>query len=179
MEDAQTAKKESHGKKKKGKRRRKKPPPRNPDGVEGQEVPFPAKSERSVHPANRAYYPSPYDCRREKPIGSTQIVKDGPHHPKSDKVCHFHNDYGHTTEECRHLKNQIERLIQNGYLQDYVCWEKARGTGPYQKWEDDKAKEAKAPSPNSFPKESSKHASSSRAETNDPPRRGVIRMIVG
>ncbi|KAL0421006.1 UNVERIFIED_CONTAM: hypothetical protein Slati_3123500 [Sesamum latifolium] len=59
--------------------------------------------------------------------------KDSPRRPKSDKFCHFHNDYGHTTEECRHLKNEIERLIQNRYLQEYVCWEKARGTGPYQK----------------------------------------------
>ncbi|KAL0461287.1 UNVERIFIED_CONTAM: hypothetical protein Slati_0016300 [Sesamum latifolium] len=41
--------------------------------------------------------------------------------PKSDKFCRFHNDYGHTMEECRHLKNEIERLIQNGYLQEYVC----------------------------------------------------------
>ncbi|KAL0295856.1 UNVERIFIED_CONTAM: hypothetical protein Sangu_3181100 [Sesamum angustifolium] len=51
--------------------------------------------------------------------------------------------------------------------------------GPYQNWEDDKANEAKALSPDSFAKESAKHASSSRAETNDPPPRGVIRMIVG
>ncbi|KAL0401833.1 UNVERIFIED_CONTAM: hypothetical protein Slati_4213200 [Sesamum latifolium] len=59
--------------------------------------------------------------------------KEGPQRPQSEKFCHFHNDYGHTTEECRHLTNEIERLIQNGYLQEYVCWEKARGIGPYQK----------------------------------------------
>ncbi|KAL0416308.1 UNVERIFIED_CONTAM: hypothetical protein Slati_3462700 [Sesamum latifolium] len=60
-------------------------------------------------------------------------------------------------EECRHLKNEIERLIQNGYLQEYVCWEKARGTGPYQKREGDKAKETRAASPErSSRKESSK-----------------------
>ncbi|KAL0421277.1 UNVERIFIED_CONTAM: hypothetical protein Slati_3150600 [Sesamum latifolium] len=32
----------------------------------------------------------------------------------SDKFYRFHDDYGHTTEECRHLKNEIKRLIQNG-----------------------------------------------------------------
>ncbi|KAL0406282.1 UNVERIFIED_CONTAM: Enzymatic polyprotein [Sesamum latifolium] len=64
--------------------------------------------------------------------------RDTPQHPKSDKFCRFHNDYGHSTEEFRHLKNEIERLIQNGYLQEYVCWEKARGTGPYQKKDGDK-----------------------------------------
>ncbi|KAL0458907.1 UNVERIFIED_CONTAM: hypothetical protein Slati_0517900 [Sesamum latifolium] len=64
--------------------------------------------------------------------------RDTPRRPKSDKFCRFHNDYGHSTEECRHLKNEIERLIQDGYLQEYVCWEKARGTGPYQKKDGDK-----------------------------------------
>ncbi|KAL0416407.1 UNVERIFIED_CONTAM: hypothetical protein Slati_3472600 [Sesamum latifolium] len=59
--------------------------------------------------------------------------KDSPQRPKFDKFCRFYNDYGHTTEECRHLKNEIERLIQNGYFQEYVCWKKARGTGPYRK----------------------------------------------
>ncbi|KAL0405936.1 UNVERIFIED_CONTAM: hypothetical protein Slati_3907500 [Sesamum latifolium] len=44
--------------------------------------------------------------------------RDTPQRPKSDKFCRFHNDYGHATEECRHLKNEIERLIQNGYLQE-------------------------------------------------------------
>ncbi|KAL0351522.1 UNVERIFIED_CONTAM: hypothetical protein Scaly_1540900 [Sesamum calycinum] len=105
--------------------------------------------------------------------------KDGPHHPKSEKFYHFRNDYDHTTEEFWHLKNEIEKFIQNGYLQEYVCWKKARGTGPYQKREDDKAKEAKAPSPDSFLKECAKHASSNRVEANDSPPKGVIRMIVG
>ncbi|KAL0451520.1 UNVERIFIED_CONTAM: hypothetical protein Slati_1130100 [Sesamum latifolium] len=73
--------------------------------------------------------------------------KDGPRQPKSDKFCRFHNDYGHITEECRHLKSEIERLIQNEYLQEYVWWEKARGTGPYQKYEMDKGKKVKNPSP--------------------------------
>ncbi|KAL0313349.1 UNVERIFIED_CONTAM: hypothetical protein Sradi_5734200 [Sesamum radiatum] len=42
--------------------------------------------------------------------------RDKPRQPKSDKFCRYHNDYGYTTEECRHLKSEIERLIQNGYL---------------------------------------------------------------
>ncbi|KAL0444478.1 UNVERIFIED_CONTAM: hypothetical protein Slati_2170500 [Sesamum latifolium] len=50
--------------------------------------------------------------------------KEGPQRPQLDKFCRFHNDYGHTMEECRHLKNEIKRLIQNGYLKEYVCWVK-------------------------------------------------------
>ncbi|KAL0416352.1 UNVERIFIED_CONTAM: hypothetical protein Slati_3467100 [Sesamum latifolium] len=105
--------------------------------------------------------------------------RDTPQCPKSDKFCRFHNDYGHITEECRHLKNEIERLIQNGYLQEYVCWEKARGTGPYQKREGDKAKETRTASPERSLREGAKQASGSKGENNDIPRKGVIRMIAG
>ncbi|KAL0394780.1 UNVERIFIED_CONTAM: hypothetical protein Slati_4444200 [Sesamum latifolium] len=105
--------------------------------------------------------------------------KDGPRQPKSDKFCQFHNDYGHTTEECGHLKREIERLIQNGYLQEYVCWDKARGTGPYQKYEMDKGKEVKNPSPGSPVKDMPRTSMMGMTEVNDPPRKGVIRLIAG
>ncbi|KAL0462914.1 UNVERIFIED_CONTAM: hypothetical protein Slati_0179000 [Sesamum latifolium] len=105
--------------------------------------------------------------------------KEGPNAPSSTKFCHFHNDYDHTTEECRHLKNEIERLIQDGYLVEYVCWEKARGMGPYQKREDDKAKEAKVSSPEPFSREGAKYASGRRPEIDNPPCNGVIRIIAG
>ncbi|KAL0455629.1 UNVERIFIED_CONTAM: hypothetical protein Slati_0902100 [Sesamum latifolium] len=85
--------------------------------------------------------------------------RDAPQRPKSDKFCRFHNDYGHTTEECRHLKNEIERLIQNGYLQEYVCWEKARGTSPYQKKEGEKARKVRASSPERSSREGAKQTS--------------------
>ncbi|KAL0378453.1 UNVERIFIED_CONTAM: hypothetical protein Sradi_3150800 [Sesamum radiatum] len=105
--------------------------------------------------------------------------RDTPQRPKSDKFCRFHNDYSHTTGGCRHLKNEIERLIQNGYLQEYVYWEKARGTGPYQKREGDKAKETRATNLERSPKEGARQASGSKGENNDIPRKGVIRMITG
>ncbi|KAL2228828.1 UNVERIFIED_CONTAM: hypothetical protein Sindi_1862500 [Sesamum indicum] len=47
-------------------------------------------------------------------------MKDNPKRLKSDKYCRFHRDRGHTTEECHHLKNEIEKLIQRGYLKEYV-----------------------------------------------------------
>ncbi|RWW52887.1 hypothetical protein BHE74_00040692 [Ensete ventricosum] len=34
--------------------------------------------------------------------------------------CHFHYDYEHDIEECHDLKNQIEDLIHQGYLDCYV-----------------------------------------------------------
>ncbi|KAL0434156.1 UNVERIFIED_CONTAM: hypothetical protein Slati_2749900 [Sesamum latifolium] len=39
---------------------------------------------------------------------------------KSDKYCRFHKDRGHIIEDCYHLKNEIEKLIQMGYLKEYV-----------------------------------------------------------
>ncbi|KAL0404392.1 UNVERIFIED_CONTAM: hypothetical protein Sradi_2080000 [Sesamum radiatum] len=106
-------------------------------------------------------------------IAQPRSWRDTPQRPKSDKFCCFHNDYGHTTEECRHLKNKIERLIQNGYLQEYVCWETARGTGPYQKKEGDRAREVRAP------REGAKQTTGSKEDNNDISRKGIIRMIAG
>ena len=34
--------------------------------------------------------------------------------------CRYHKDVGHTTEECITLKEEIEKLIHHGYLQDYI-----------------------------------------------------------
>ncbi|KAL0444037.1 UNVERIFIED_CONTAM: hypothetical protein Slati_2126400 [Sesamum latifolium] len=76
-------------------------------------------------------------------------------------------------------KNEIERLVQNGYLQEYVCWEKARGTGPYQKKERDKAREVRASSPERSSREGAKQTSGGKGENNDIPHKGVIRMITG
>ncbi|KAL0402215.1 UNVERIFIED_CONTAM: hypothetical protein Slati_4251400 [Sesamum latifolium] len=47
-------------------------------------------------------------------------MKDNPKRLKFDKYYRFHWDRGHTTEECHHLKNEIEKLIQHGYLRQYV-----------------------------------------------------------
>ena len=37
-----------------------------------------------------------------------------------NKYYRFHKDYGHYTEDCRDLKEQIEELIRKGKLQKYV-----------------------------------------------------------
>ena len=63
-----------------------------------------------------------------KPISTPAEKRD------KNKYCRFHLDYGHRTDECRHLKDQLETLIRQGKLQKYV-----RKTKPYTyQWKDDK-----------------------------------------
>uniref|UniRef100_A0A803Q7R2 Uncharacterized protein n=1 Tax=Cannabis sativa TaxID=3483 RepID=A0A803Q7R2_CANSA len=42
------------------------------------------------------------------------------HKRDSTKYCRFRKDIGHTTEECRQLKDEIESLISQGYFRQYV-----------------------------------------------------------
>ncbi|CAA0819833.1 Unknown protein, partial [Striga hermonthica] len=53
----------------------------------------------------------------------------GPSQPRSDIYCRFHRDYGHTTENCRHLKDEIERLIRAGHLKEFVYHDRAKEKG--------------------------------------------------
>ena len=46
------------------------------------------------------------------------------------KYCEYHESTGHDTHECRHLKDEIEALIKEGYLTEWVkerCKEVYRG----------------------------------------------------
>ncbi|KAL0405252.1 UNVERIFIED_CONTAM: hypothetical protein Slati_3839100 [Sesamum latifolium] len=133
MEEAQAAKKDSRGEKRK--EVREDAPSKKPRGdLRDRKPPF--QRVNVVYTPLTVPITQAFMAVEEKGlITRPPSWTDTPQCPKSDKFCRFHNDYGHTTEECRHLKNEIERLIQNGYLQEYVCWEGARGTGPYQKKE--------------------------------------------
>ena len=36
------------------------------------------------------------------------------------KYCEYHESTGHNTHECRHMKDEIEALIKEGYLTEWV-----------------------------------------------------------
>ncbi|MCI61575.1 hypothetical protein A2U01_0082832, partial [Trifolium medium] len=46
-------------------------------------------------------------------------MPDKPHMDKN-KYCRYHRSYGHVTEDCVHLRDAIEILIQKGYARKYV-----------------------------------------------------------
>ncbi|PIN01328.1 hypothetical protein CDL12_26163 [Handroanthus impetiginosus] len=53
-------------------------------------------------------------------LGRPRRAASRPFRPHSDKFCKFHNKYGHTTDKCNYLKNELERLIKLGYLRELV-----------------------------------------------------------
>ncbi|KAL0455752.1 UNVERIFIED_CONTAM: hypothetical protein Slati_0914400 [Sesamum latifolium] len=157
MEEAQAAKKETRGEKRK---EIKEEAPSKKPRIDSRDRKPPFQRVNAVHTPLTVPITQAFMAVEDKGlITRPRSWRDTPQRPKSDKFCRFHNDYGHTTEKCRHLKNEIERLIQNGYLQEYVCWEKARGTGPYQKKEGDKAREVRASSPERSSREGAKQTS--------------------
>ncbi|XP_047171487.1 uncharacterized protein LOC124839644 [Vigna umbellata] len=46
--------------------------------------------------------------------------KTTPKNADSSKTCRLHMNHGHDTEECNIVKDELERLIRAGYLQNYV-----------------------------------------------------------
>lgn len=36
------------------------------------------------------------------------------------KYCKFHRDHGHDTVDCCDLKDQVESLVEKGYLKEFV-----------------------------------------------------------
>ena len=68
------------------------------------------ESRENIYLANENQVP----FRRPDPMRNQKSKRD------SSKYCRFHRDIGHTTDECRQLKDEIEGLISRGYFQQYV-----------------------------------------------------------
>ncbi|XP_017416695.1 uncharacterized protein LOC108327512 [Vigna angularis] len=57
-----------------------------------------------------------------------------PKNADSSKACRLHMNHGHDTEECNLVKDELERLIRAGYLQNYVKDRiSTRATTPHRK----------------------------------------------
>ena len=68
------------------------------------------ESQENIYLANENQVP----FRRPDPMRNQKSKRD------SSKYCRFHRDTGHTTDECRQLKDEIEGLISRGYFRQYV-----------------------------------------------------------
>ncbi|KAK3024735.1 hypothetical protein RJ639_044672, partial [Escallonia herrerae] len=53
-----------------------------------------------------------------------------PNERNRDLWCHFHNDHGHTTDDCGSLKRAIEVLIKRGQLRKWVARKEGRQETP-------------------------------------------------
>ena len=47
-------------------------------------------------------------------------IKGDPNKRNWNKYCHFHRDHGHDTDECFNLKQQIQNLIRQGKLRNFL-----------------------------------------------------------
>ncbi|XP_052209289.1 uncharacterized protein LOC127812798 [Diospyros lotus] len=47
-------------------------------------------------------------------------LRSPPNTRSKNKYCRFHRDHGHDTEDCIQLKEEIQELINRGYLRDFV-----------------------------------------------------------
>ena len=47
-------------------------------------------------------------------------IRTAPNQRDKSKYCRSHKDHGHNTNDCFNLKEEIESLIQQGYLKDFI-----------------------------------------------------------
>ncbi|KAL2227192.1 UNVERIFIED_CONTAM: Retrovirus-related Pol polyprotein from transposon [Sesamum indicum] len=97
---------------------------------------FDKEERRSRHERNREQYQRKY--QKYTPLNTTRAKallmlerKDVLRWPKptrvtparknSHKYCRFHRERGHNTDECYQLKDEIERLIRQGYFRDLIA----------------------------------------------------------
>ncbi|XP_073152557.1 uncharacterized protein [Henckelia pumila] len=107
-------------------------------------------------------------------------AEKGPRNRESDKYCHFHNEYGYTTEDCRQLDQEIERIIQQhseikNILTRQERYRPNRGQGGRSR-----QRARTAPPHEDFNQPNQEQLRDDRAHQRPaPPARGIINMISG
>ncbi|XP_073137811.1 uncharacterized protein [Henckelia pumila] len=59
-------------------------------------------------------------CEEKRLLQRPSWSEQGPCRPKSDKYCDFNNEYGHITNDCRQLEQEIERIIQQDEVMEDI-----------------------------------------------------------
>ncbi|KAK3020185.1 hypothetical protein RJ639_047129 [Escallonia herrerae] len=71
-----------------------------------------------------------HEIKDNKALRWPDIMKSRPNKRNKDLWCHFHNDHGHTTDNCGSLKRAIEALIKRGQLRKFVAPKEERQQTP-------------------------------------------------
>ncbi|XP_073152948.1 uncharacterized protein [Henckelia pumila] len=105
-------------------------------------------------------------------------TEKGPRNRELDKYCHFHKEYGHTTENCRQLDQEIERMMQQN-SEVKIILTRQEGYHPNRRQRGRSRQRARAAPPQEdFNRPSQDQARNERAHQRPaPPARGNINMI--
>ncbi|KAK3000664.1 hypothetical protein RJ639_020673 [Escallonia herrerae] len=71
-----------------------------------------------------------HEIKVNKALQWPDKLKSRPNKRNKDLWCHFHNDHGHTTDNCESLKRAIEALIKRGQLRKFVAPKEDRQQTP-------------------------------------------------
>ncbi|XP_073151889.1 uncharacterized protein [Henckelia pumila] len=104
-------------------------------------------------------------------------TEKGPRNRESDKYCHFHNEYGHTTEDFRQLDQEIERIIQQ-HSEIKIILIRQEGYSPNRRQRGRSRQRARTQE--DFNRPNQDQPREDRAHQRPaPPTRGIINMISG
>ncbi|KAK3002492.1 hypothetical protein RJ639_022571 [Escallonia herrerae] len=71
-----------------------------------------------------------HEIKENKVLQWPDKLKSRPNKRNKDLWCHFHNDHGHTADNCESLKRAIEALIKRGQLRKFVAPKEDRQQTP-------------------------------------------------
>ncbi|XP_024023801.1 uncharacterized protein LOC112092279 [Morus notabilis] len=80
----------------------------------------PPDTTRAYTPLNTIVAHILMQIQHQNLLTSSVPMKGDPNKRDKSKYCYFHKDHGHDTSSCFQLKGQIEALIQQGQLQEFV-----------------------------------------------------------
>ncbi|KAK3030905.1 hypothetical protein RJ639_037255 [Escallonia herrerae] len=71
-----------------------------------------------------------HKIKDNKALQWPDMMRSRPNKRNKDLWCHFHNDHGHTTDNCGSLKRAIEALIKRNQLRKFVAQKEGRQQTP-------------------------------------------------
>jgi hypothetical protein len=73
---------------------------------------------------NTSLYAVFKEAKKDPDFKPPSKMRTPPTKRSNQKYCEYHRDHGHWTEECISLKKEIEMLIQQGKLKEFMAKDK-------------------------------------------------------